>query len=163
MSTTMIATSAVPSRRAASGARGCRCTRRQTDSPAAGGADAAGAAGAACSLDIGPKAIRAVGRSARPLRISAIALQKQLKIGIDARAAAEEPAGRGRYVRELLRALAALDSEHEPIAYGRTAWGDLPGVNWRLIPGGDPVWHLRAARAASRECDVYLSTNSYLT
>jgi glycosyltransferase involved in cell wall biosynthesis len=32
-----------------------------------------------------------------------------------------------------------------------------------LIPGPDPLWHVRAADAASRECDVFLSTNSYLT
>ena len=86
-----------------------------------------------------------------------------MRIGIDARAAAEEPAGRGRYVRELLRALVALRSGHELIAYARRPWGDLDGLEWRAVSGGDPLWHLRAARAASRECDVYLSTNSYLT
>ena len=36
-------------------------------------------------------------------------------------------------------------------------------LEWRLIEAGDPLWHVRAARAASRECDVLLSTNSYLT
>lgn len=90
-------------------------------------------------------------------------MQEQLRIGIDARAAAEEPAGRGRYVRELLRALAALGSGHELIAFGREQWAELDGVRWRLVSGGDPIWHVRAGRAASRECDVYLSTNSYLT
>jgi glycosyltransferase involved in cell wall biosynthesis len=90
-------------------------------------------------------------------------VQKQLRIGIDARAAAEEPAGRGRYVRELLRALAALGTGRELIAFAREPWGDVDGVRWRLVGGGDPIWHVRAARAASRECDVYLSTNSYLT
>ena len=34
---------------------------------------------------------------------------------------------------------------------------------WRPISAGDPWWNLRAARAASRECDVMLSSNSYLT
>jgi hypothetical protein len=33
-------------------------------------------------------------------------------LGIDAPAAAEEPAGRGRYVRELLSALAERDDDH---------------------------------------------------
>ena len=37
---------------------------------------------------------------------------RPVRIAIDARAAAEVPAGRGRYVRELLRALADLDADH---------------------------------------------------
>jgi alpha-1,3-rhamnosyl/mannosyltransferase len=86
-----------------------------------------------------------------------------LRIGIDARAAAEEPAGRGRYVRELLRAMEDLGSGHELIAYGRKHWEGTRDVSWRLISAPDPVWHVRAALAASRECDVFLSTNSYLT
>ena len=32
-----------------------------------------------------------------------------------------------------------------------------------LIDARDPLWHLLAARAGSRECDVFLSSNSYLT
>ena len=66
-------------------------------------------------------------------------------------------------MRELLRALAALGSGHELIAFAHEPWGGADGVRWRPVAGGDPLWHLRAARAASRECDVYLSTNSYLT
>jgi glycosyltransferase involved in cell wall biosynthesis len=85
----------------------------------------------------------------------------KLRIGIDARAAAEEPAGRGRYVRELLRAFSAGPYEHEFVAYGRATWDC--DVEWRLIAAPDPLWHLRAALAASRECDVFLSTNSWLT
>jgi alpha-1,3-rhamnosyl/mannosyltransferase len=85
-----------------------------------------------------------------------------VRIGIDARAAAEVPAGRGRYVRELLRALAALDSGHELIAYARERWEPLPGVDWRLIDAREPLWQLRAARAANRECDVFLATNTHL-
>ena len=34
---------------------------------------------------------------------------------------------------------------------------------WRLTSAGDPLWHARVARDASRVCDVFLSTNSYLT
>jgi glycosyltransferase involved in cell wall biosynthesis len=86
-------------------------------------------------------------------------------IGIDARAAAEVPAGRGRYVRELLSALARRDDDVEYRLYARTPWdGPLDDrFEWRLIGDRDPLWHLRAARAANRECDVFLSTNSYLT
>jgi glycosyltransferase involved in cell wall biosynthesis len=82
----------------------------------------------------------------------------QLRIGIDARAAAEEPAGRGRYVRELI---AHLPGGPRYRLYARRRWES--DHDWRLIDAPDPVWHLRAAHSASRECDVFLSTNSYLT
>src|SRR4051794_38696600 len=86
---------------------------------------------------------------------------RQLRIAIDARAAAEEPAGRGRYVRELLRELERDARGHVVRAYARQRWeADL---DWRLIEAGDPAWHLKAARAVSHDCDVLLSTNSYLT
>jgi glycosyltransferase involved in cell wall biosynthesis len=86
-------------------------------------------------------------------------------IGIDARAAAEEPAGRGRYVRELLQALSRGDGDHTYELYARTSWdGKLDErFRWHLIPSRDPVWHLRVARAASASCGSFLSTNSYLT
>jgi glycosyltransferase involved in cell wall biosynthesis len=86
-------------------------------------------------------------------------------IGIDARAASEVPAGRGRVVRELLRALAAREESHRYVLYARAAW-DEPldeRFSWRLIKARDPWWNLLTARAASRECDVLLSSNSYLT
>ena len=83
-----------------------------------------------------------------------------MRIGIDARAAAEVPAGRGRYVRELLRAMPA---GHDMIAYARETWdGAAPNVRWRLVEGREPLWQLRAARAANHECDVFLSTNTHL-
>ena len=90
---------------------------------------------------------------------------RALTIGIDARAAAEVPAGRGRVVRELLRALAERDDPHTYRCYARTAWDgvDDPRFAWELIDAADPRWNLRAARRASRQCDVVLSTNSYLT
>jgi alpha-1,3-rhamnosyl/mannosyltransferase len=110
-------------------------------------------------------------------------MSDRLVIGIDARAAAEVPAGRGRYVRELLSALARRDDDAEYRLYARERWdgadaggADAGGADargaadpldarfgWRLIGARDPVWHLRAAIAANRECDVFLSTNSYLT
>src|SRR5271165_3298302 len=90
-----------------------------------------------------------------------------LTIGIDARAAVEVPAGRGRVVRELLLALAARTGDrHRYVLYAREAWerAELDErFRWRTIPSADPWWHLRAARAANRECDVFLSSNSYLT
>jgi glycosyltransferase involved in cell wall biosynthesis len=91
----------------------------------------------------------------------------QLTIGIDARAATEVPAGRGRVVRELLRALAAREDQgHRYVLYARSAWDEQPPdarFSWHLIGARDPLWHLLAARAANRECDVFLSSNSYLT
>lgn len=84
-----------------------------------------------------------------------------MRIGIDARAAAEVPAGRGRYVRELLKALARRRDEHEYLLYGRTPWKEVP-FEWRLIERPDPVWSIAAARAAGSECDVVLASNSYL-
>jgi alpha-1,3-rhamnosyl/mannosyltransferase len=88
-----------------------------------------------------------------------------LTIGIEARAAAEVPAGRGRYVRELLRHLAGLEHSHRVLLYAREKW-DCTELDerfeWRLISGGDFTWPLPAARAASRECDVCLATATYL-
>src|SRR4051794_14659042 len=90
-----------------------------------------------------------------------------LTVAIDARAAAEVPAGRGRYVRELLTALDALPEAEDVrfLLYARKPWGSLdPGrFTWTPIGLPDPAWHLAAAARASREADVLLSTNSYLT
>lgn len=69
-------------------------------------------------------------------------------------------------MRELLRALGALDAPHRYILYAREAWqgADLDErFQWRLLDAGDPWWHMRAARAANAECQVFLSSNSYLT
>ena len=87
-------------------------------------------------------------------------MAEKLRIGIDARAASEVPAGRGRYVRELLR---ALPRTHEFVLFAREPWDGVDDLRWRLIDAPDPLWHLRAGRAAGRECDVFYSTNSYLT
>lgn len=94
-----------------------------------------------------------------------------LTIGIDARSATEVGAGRGRVTRELLRALAAREhDENRYILYARQQWTDLVldrvldgRFSWRLSEVRNPFWHLLAARAGSRECDVFLSANSYLT
>jgi glycosyltransferase involved in cell wall biosynthesis len=92
--------------------------------------------------------------------------RRRLTIGIDARAAEEVPAGRGRTVRELLIALAARDDAHRYVLYAREPWKGAEldeRFQWREISARDPWWHLLAARRASGECDVFLSTNSYLT
>ena len=96
---------------------------------------------------------------------SATPAERPLTIGVDARAAAEVPAGRGRLVRELLRALGARGDEHRYLLYARRGWPEpLDGrFDWRLLDAPDPLWHWRVARAADRECDVFLATNSYLS
>ncbi len=89
---------------------------------------------------------------------------ERLRIAIDARAAAEVGAGRGRYVRELLRGLAALDAPHEYRLIARRRWED-PALDerfaWALPQAPDPRWLGAAARAAHGECDVLLATNTY--
>lgn len=98
-----------------------------------------------------------------PSRVFMVA--RPLTIGIDARAAVEVTAGRGRVVRELLRELGTRHDDHAYRCYARTPWdGGLDErFTWVAVPATDPLWNLRAARRASRECDVFLSTNSYLT
>jgi len=68
-------------------------------------------------------------------------------------------------VRETLAALARREDDVEYVLYARERWGELPAerFRWRLLASADPWWHVLAARAANRECDVFLSTNSYLT
>jgi glycosyltransferase involved in cell wall biosynthesis len=85
-------------------------------------------------------------------------------LGIDARAAAEEPAGRGRVVRELLSALARRDDDHRYLLFTREPWtGQLDErFVWRPLRRRDPWWNLEAAFRAG-ETDAFLSTNSYLT
>ena len=86
-------------------------------------------------------------------------------VGVDARAAAEVPAGRGRYVRELLHALAAAGGDERYILYCREP-ASLKldhRFRWERIGLPDPLWHVAAARRATRSCDVFWSTNSYLT
>jgi glycosyltransferase involved in cell wall biosynthesis len=92
-------------------------------------------------------------------------MQTSLTIGIDARAATEVPAGRGRVVRELLRALAARDDTHRYMLYARRRWEEQldDRFRWALCDAADPVWHARVGRAANRDVDVFLATNSYLS
>ncbi|MGX6446626.1 glycosyltransferase family 4 protein [Patulibacter sp. S7RM1-6] len=87
-----------------------------------------------------------------------------MRFVIDARAATEVPAGRGRYIRELLRALARRDDDHEYQLLAREPWPDLgsdPRFAWRRVAGADPGWALAAARSA-RHGDALLASASYL-
>jgi alpha-1,3-rhamnosyl/mannosyltransferase len=87
-------------------------------------------------------------------------------VGIDARAAAEVPAGRGRLVRELLVTLAAREDDNRYLLYCRRPWDEAAldeRFRWVEVGLPDPAWHAAAALRGSRGCDVFLSTNSYLT
>ena len=105
-----------------------------------------------------------------------------MRIAIEAWAAAEVPAGRGRHVRELLRALAGLDADHEYVLLCRRPWDGAarstatgstpataagpPGLDGRFRWIGIDVagrrWLAGAARAAARRrADVVLATTSY--
>jgi glycosyltransferase involved in cell wall biosynthesis len=88
-----------------------------------------------------------------------------VRIGVDARAAAEERGGRGTVVRELIAAWDRAADEHQFVLYSREPWGPPLGerFSWRTIRARDPLWHLQTARRAGSDCDVFLSTNSYLT
>jgi glycosyltransferase involved in cell wall biosynthesis len=89
-----------------------------------------------------------------------------LRIGFDARAAAEVPAGRGRFVRELLRALSRRNDPYEYVLYARRRWAEADldeRFHWQLFGSADPLWNIRVGRAAHRTSDVFFSVNSYLT
>ena len=69
-------------------------------------------------------------------------------------------------VRELLEALAALPDQHRFLLYCRTPADELSldaRFEWRRVSAGDPLWHLLTAARASRDCDAFFSTNSYLS
>jgi alpha-1,3-rhamnosyl/mannosyltransferase len=64
--------------------------------------------------------------------------------------------------------LDALARREDPVRY--VLYGRSPAdtklderFSWRCRGLPDPFWHVWAASAANRECDVFLSTNSYLT
>jgi glycosyltransferase involved in cell wall biosynthesis len=87
-----------------------------------------------------------------------------VRIAIDARVAAEVPAGRGRYVREVLRQLAQLDGDWTADLFARRAW-DCPDpagrFTWRTVSGGDRSWPLRILPSLHGH-DVVLATSSFL-
>lgn len=87
-----------------------------------------------------------------------------MRIAIDARAAAEVPAGRGRYVRELIRGLGRLEADHAFILHAREPWVE-PNLNgrfsWRTYPAPAPSWPLIAGWRMSRAADVGLACTSF--
>jgi glycosyltransferase involved in cell wall biosynthesis len=87
-----------------------------------------------------------------------------VRIGLDVRAAAEAPAGRGRYVRELLRGLSRIDADHEYVLYARTRWPEAPPdlrFRWRTPRAPGLAWPLLAGLEMSRSSSVGLACTSY--
>lgn len=102
-------------------------------------------------------------RDPRSLRAGA---RVSARIGIDARAAAEVPAGRGRFVRELLRSLARRNDPYEYVLYARAPWTEVEldeRFRWQLTDASEPLWNTRVGLRAHRTSDVFFSVNSYLT
>jgi glycosyltransferase involved in cell wall biosynthesis len=90
----------------------------------------------------------------------------RLTVGVDARAAVEDRAGRGRVTRELIAHLRTLDDDVHLVLYSRSRaalGGDGGGSSSVTLRTPPPLWHALAARHANRRCDVFLSTNSYIT
>jgi glycosyltransferase involved in cell wall biosynthesis len=87
-----------------------------------------------------------------------------MRIAIEARAAAEVPAGRGRYVRELLKGLARTGGDHEFQLYGREPWSD-PALDerfrWQRVEASSLRWPLVAGRRMAASADVGLACTSY--
>jgi glycosyltransferase involved in cell wall biosynthesis len=87
-----------------------------------------------------------------------------VKIAIDARAAAETAAGRGRYVRELIAGLARQDSDHEFILFARERWPEAvldQRFTWRAHNAPGLAWPLLAGALMSASADVGLACTSY--
>jgi alpha-1,3-rhamnosyl/mannosyltransferase len=87
-----------------------------------------------------------------------------VKIAIDARVAADVPAGRGRYVRELLNGLARLDADHEFLLYATRPWseGSLDQrFRWHTVSARGLAWAISAGRQMSHDADVGLACTSY--
>jgi len=95
-------------------------------------------------------------------------------VGVDAREAAGPrrgqragAAGRARYVAELVSRLPALDPAARFVLYTDASAAAPPpapaNATRRELRGAGLPWHVRAARAARRECTLYLSTTTYVT
>ncbi len=69
-------------------------------------------------------------------------------------------------VRELLAALGRCGAPHRFELFARARWDGArldDRFHWRLPGQADPWWNVRVGATAHRTCDVFLSTNSYLT
>lgn len=88
-----------------------------------------------------------------------------MRIGLDVREAEGQPAGKGRVVRELAQVLPTVMPKDEFVFYAKKRFPlETPAnVTWREVGGKSVLWHRNVAKRANKECDVYLSTTSYVT
>ena len=88
-----------------------------------------------------------------------------MRIGIDVREAEGQPAGKGRVVRELAEYLPKQLKNDEFVFYTKQRFPleTAPNVTWQEVGGKSVLWHRNVAKRANRECDVYLSSTSYVT
>ncbi len=86
-------------------------------------------------------------------------------IGVDVREAEGEPAGKGRVVRELAERLPGKMRGDQFVFYAKKRFPlkTAKNVTWREVGGQSLLWHRNVAKQANRDCDVYLSTTSYVT
>lgn len=88
-----------------------------------------------------------------------------MRIAIDIREAVGKRAGKGRYVFELVNALARLESPHDFHLYSSTpfTWQLPANFHARVIAHEGLGWHRRLAKECVKDqIDVYLATLSYL-
>ena len=71
-----------------------------------------------------------------------------MRIGIDATALPQHPVGAGNYIIQLVRTLAAMDTDHEFVIFaqqhGRKLIGELvsPHFHWVIVPDTNPALRL---------------------
>jgi glycosyltransferase involved in cell wall biosynthesis len=109
-----------------------------------------------------------VSQEANAVRCQPFGDREHVTVGVDALAAAEVPAGIGRVTRELLHALQGLVGEGSSVRfrlYARERYDGLPDhpqFEWRLLKGVRAGVRMRIGLLANSECDLFLSTGSYI-
>ena len=86
-------------------------------------------------------------------------------IGLDIREALDNPAGKGRYVAELMKGLPKMMSEDSFRFYcvSRPAHELPSNAEYVPVSSRGPLWHRAAGHDINATCDVFLSALSYLT
>lgn len=88
-----------------------------------------------------------------------------MRIGLDVREAEGQPAGKGRVVRELAQLLPKVMKKDEFVFFTKKRFPleTSQNVTWREVGGKSVLWHRNVAKQANKNCDVYLSSTSYVT
>lgn len=88
-----------------------------------------------------------------------------MRIGVDVREAEGQLAGKGQVARELAEYLPKQMPGDEFVFYAKKKFPlkTAPNVTWQEVGGKSVLWHRNVAKQANKQCDVYLSTTSYVT